>query len=145
MMDLPITIVSFVGIILILEYVDSLRERNGFQSDDRIVIPLKGSFFSQSPPGKVGVHVKTFDTCYCLLTTDFMAQFLHNNCVKIYKLTPDIFTKLMAFKMSYRTQGLLPDFWVFKNYFRLSTIVDKYIFLCIEKQSHPCVGGEQSP
>lgn len=80
--------------------------------------------FIDPPPRKVVLYVKTFDTGYRLPTTDFMDELLQKNDINIYELTPNVVTKIVAFEMLCRSLELLPDLWVFRNYFRFSTTND---------------------
>lgn len=106
---LPLIMFSSSGVILRLEYFDSLKEKYGFQLYDGVVIPLDGSLFSEPPPSKVRIYVKTFDVGYRLLTTIFSNELLQKSRINVYGLTPNFVTKIVAFEMLYRSQGMIRD------------------------------------
>lgn len=43
-------------------------------------------------------------------------------------LTPNIVRKMVAFKMICQANDIIPDFFVFKYFFRFGAIADKYTF-----------------
>ena len=65
---------------------------------------------------------------YRLLKNNFLDEVLHKNDINIYELTPNIMNKIVAFKILCRSQGFLPSIWVFENFFRFSTVEDKFAF-----------------
>lgn len=99
--------------------------------------------FLESPPGKVGIFVRTFDVHYRFPTTNFLDEVLRKNGVNIYRLTLNFVNKVVAFEMLCRYQGFLLSVLVIKNVFHFSTDNVKFTFYS-QKNAHVLIPGEKS-
>ncbi|CAI9296339.1 unnamed protein product [Lactuca saligna] len=105
-----------------------LEATYGLSSLEGVEFPAPGSSISSLPPGKIGVFLKTLDARIYFLLTDFQEEVLQKDGVSLQMLTPNAVNKVVAFEMICRANGYLPDYFVFKLFFRFCVTGDKYIF-----------------
>ncbi|CAI9290865.1 unnamed protein product [Lactuca saligna] len=87
-----------------------------------------GSSISPPPPGKVGGFLKTLDAGIRFPLTDFQEEVLQKDGYSLQMLTPNAVNKVVAFEMICRANGYVPDYFVFKFFFRFSLTGDKCTF-----------------
>ncbi|CAI9287327.1 unnamed protein product [Lactuca saligna] len=96
------------------------------------------SIMSPPPPEKVGIYQKTLNVGLRLPTTDFQEEVLQKDGCSIQMQTPNAVNKFIAFEMIYRANGYLPDFFMFKYFFRFCCTDDKYTFY-VWREDHTLV------
>ncbi|CAI9294247.1 unnamed protein product [Lactuca saligna] len=109
-----------------------------------VEFPSPGSSISSPPPGKIGVYLKTLDTSVRFPLTDFQEEVLQKNGCSLHMLTPNAVNKVVAFEMICRANGYLPDYFVFKFFFRFCVTGDKCTFL-IQRGGHALVPDGRTP
>lgn len=110
-----------------VEFV-TLQEAYDLNPADGVEFPASGSLITQPPPGKVGVYLKTFDAGLRLPLIDFQEEILRCNGCSVQNLTPGVVHKMVAFEMICRVNDIVPDYFVFKFFFRFAATNDKYTF-----------------
>lgn len=118
--------ISSHGVVLTSEYAETLRVKYGFQPEDEVLIPLDEASFLEPASGKVDVFVRTFNVGYRLSITKILDEVLRKNRVNVYEVTSNSVNKVVAFEVLCRSQGFLPSLLVLKNFFRFSTVGDKF-------------------
>ncbi|CAI9291263.1 unnamed protein product [Lactuca saligna] len=99
---------------------------------------------SRPPPRKVVVYQKTLDAGLRLPLTDFQEEVLQNDGCSIQMLTPNAVNKVVAFEMICQPNGYLPDYFMFKYFFRFCCTGDKYTF-SIQRGGHTLVPDGRTP
>ncbi|CAI9290861.1 unnamed protein product [Lactuca saligna] len=107
---------------------DTLLEAYGLTPADGVEFPVPGSLITRPPAGKVGVYPKTFDAGLRLPLTNFQEEILRCCGCSVQMLTLDAIHKVVAFEMICRANGIIPDYFVFKYFFRFPATNDKYTF-----------------
>ncbi|CAI9264771.1 unnamed protein product [Lactuca saligna] len=79
-------------------------------------------------PGKIGVYLKTLDVGIRFPLTDFQEVVLQKDGCSLQMLTPNAVNKVVLFEMIYWANGYLPDYFVFKFFFRFCANGDKCTF-----------------
>ena len=95
-----------------------LSDAYGLSLDDGVEFPLPDSMILSPPPGNVGVYLKTLNAGLHLFLTDFQEELLQKNGCSIQMLTPNVVNKVVTFEMICRANGVVPDCFVFKFFFR---------------------------
>ena len=109
-----------------------LETTYGLTSLDGVEFPSPGSFILP-PPRKVEIYQKTLDAGLRLPLTDFQKEVLHKDGCNIQMLTPNAVNKVVAFEMICRANGYLPNYFVFKYFFRFCCTSDKSRFPFVGK------------
>lgn len=110
-----------------------LVDTYGLSPTDGVEFLAQKSMILSPPPGKVGVYLKTLDSGLRLPLTDFQHEiFLKNGC-SIQMLTPNVVNKVVAFEVICRANGMLPDYFVFKYFFRFVLLATNILSLFIEQ------------
>lgn len=99
---------------------------------------------SRPPLGKIGVYQKTLDTGVRLPLTDFQEDVLQKEGCSLHMLTPNAVNKVVAFDMIYCANGYLPDYFVFKYFFRFCYTDDKCTF-SVRRGGHALVPDGRTP
>ncbi|CAI9301722.1 unnamed protein product [Lactuca saligna] len=105
-----------------------LSDAYSLSPPDGVEFQLPDLMILSPPPGKVGVYLKTLDNGLCLPLTNFQDKLLHKNGCSIQMFTPNVVNKVVAFKMICRANRMLPNYFVFKYFFRFYATRDKYTF-----------------
>lgn len=72
--------------------------------------------------------MKTFDAGLRLPLIDFQEEILQRNGCIVQMLTPGVVHKMVAFEIICWVNGIVPDYFVFKFFFRFVATNDKYTF-----------------
>ncbi|CAI9292753.1 unnamed protein product [Lactuca saligna] len=117
-----------------------LESTYGLSSLDGVEFPSSGSSIMSPPPRKLGIYQKVIR----LPLTDFQEEVLQKDGYSVQMLTPNIVNNVVAFEMICRTNGYLPDYFVFKYFFRFCCIGDKYTFF-VRQRGHTLVPDGRTP
>ena len=96
------------------------------------------------PPGKIGVFLKTLDAGIRFPLTDFQEEVLQKDGCSLQMLTPNAVNKVVAFEMICRANGYVPDYFVFKFFFRFCLTGDKCTFSA-RRGGHALVPDGRTP
>ncbi|CAI9286500.1 unnamed protein product [Lactuca saligna] len=121
-----------------------LEETYGLASADGIEFPLPGSSITSPPPGKGGVYLKSLDVGLRLPLIDFQEEVLRKEVCSIHMLSPNVVNKVVVFEMICRANGVLPDYFVFKYFFRFCCTCDKCTF-SIRQGGHTLIPDGKTP
>ncbi|CAI9297787.1 unnamed protein product [Lactuca saligna] len=121
-----------------------LVETYRLSSADGVEFPSPGSSITSPPPGKVGIYLKSLNVRLRLPLTDFQEEVLQKEGCSIRMLTPNTVNKIVAFEMICRANGVLPDYFVFKFFFRFCCTGDKCTFF-VQQGGHTLVPDGKTP
>ncbi|CAI9289158.1 unnamed protein product [Lactuca saligna] len=91
-------------------------------------VPIARFFYHIPPPGKVGIYHKTLDAGIRLPLTEFQEEVLQKDGCSVQMQTLNVVNKVVAFEMICRANDYLPDYFMFKYFFRFCCTGDKYTF-----------------
>ncbi|CAI9279681.1 unnamed protein product [Lactuca saligna] len=121
-----------------------LAETYGLSSADGVDFPSPGSSIMSPPPGKVRVYLKTLNARLRLPLTDFQEEVLQKDCCSIQMLTPNAVNKVVSFEMICRANHILPNYFIFKYFFRFCCIGEKCTF-SVRRGGHTLVPDGRTP
>ncbi|CAI9283409.1 unnamed protein product [Lactuca saligna] len=121
-----------------------LEATYSLSSLEGVEFPAPGSSISSPPPDKIGVLLKTLDAGICFPLTDFQEEVYQKDGCSLKMLTPNAVNKIVAFEMICRANAYLPDYFVFKFFFRFCVTNDKYTF-SVRRGGHALVPNGRTP
>ncbi|CAI9290899.1 unnamed protein product [Lactuca saligna] len=110
----------------------------GLTSLEGVEFPSPDSSISSPPSGKIGVYLKTLHAGIRFPLTDFQEEVFQKDGCSLQMLTPNTVNKVVAFEMICRVNGYLPDYFVFKFFFRVCVTGDKCTF-SVQRGGHALV------
>ena len=125
-----------------VEY-QQLEATYGLSPLEGVEFPSAGSSIS-SPPGNIGVFLETLDAGIRFPLTDFQEEVLQKDGCSLQMLTPNAVNKVVAFEMICRANAYVPDYFVFKFFFRFCLTGDKCTFSA-RRRGHALVPDRRTP
>lgn len=121
-----------------------IRETYGFSLVDGVEFPVADSMILSLPTGEVSIYLKTFDAGLRHPLTNFQEELLQKNGCNIHMLTSDAVNKMMEFEMICWTNGVPPNFFIFKFFLWFNATDDKYTFSA-RRSGHVLVPDRKNP
>ena len=119
---------SSMGLVPCSTKVATLQEAYGLTPIDGVEFSTARVVITSPLPRKVGVYLKTFDAALRLPLTNFQEELLYRNSCNVQMLTPSDVHKMVAVEMICMANDIVPDFFVFKFFFRFVARNHKYTF-----------------